>query len=372
MTKSNNSKAKAGIVNTGTGKKQISNTDVIYPTIICPSNENEIISEKADILNNPDWKDIQVGLPKIDKVSLTLPLMGGEDYTDENCDTNFYACTISKNIWKFIQAGGGNEYTQGPKSPYYNVSVLYHNENEYLELGKKAITILIQVSEGKGPCGPHMRIEFNPSKVSAALMADFNQEFVSFTGVCFFDLLPKMKVTRLDVNVDIANASPEDFIIKVLYAQKAQSFFGNSGDLETINYGQAKGTQYTVYNKSREQGDDSEENELLRLECKLKPKVTVAELVHLKNPFLRYKLGSLKPKTIPKKMTKGHMDAFVDSIRYRGNFSLALKRQPKELHNALKYCFKNNQVPEWQPKELWGKHWEQALIDAYLLEPPLS
>ncbi|MEZ5814217.1 MAG: hypothetical protein R3E13_05775 [Alphaproteobacteria bacterium] len=193
--------------------------------------------------------------------------------------------------------------------------------------------------------------------------------FQGITGQSFWETLSHGRVTRLDICIDIPHLNPEDFMFKAKYARHSQNVFGQDGTLETLYFGRAKGTQYTVYKKALQEYGDEEGIDILRVECRVRRTFPIQKLALIDNPFERIEFFNLKPLKHPN-VHPGHWKAFTDSVRFRGSPNTALKLQPKDVRSKLKYCLSQNKFEGWKPKNLWGTHWLNTLDGCHLLKLP--
>lgn len=297
-------------------------------------------------------------VPKIDKISIVITIP----------EINF-ATAISQNIWdelKLTDSGWVQPYSKGS----YNTAakIFCPDENGEIKAKKGDPHMLLQVKT-TGKYSPYIRIEYNPSKIPQKLYDHLNWSFLGITGQSFFETISHGRITRLDVCTDIPDANPEDFMAKAKYARHSQSLFGTDGKLKTIYFGKSKGTQYTVYKKDEEAYGEKSGLDIMRIECRLRKTVPIQQLPFLENPFERVELHNLTPTKKPK-IHDGHWRAFVDSVRYRGSLNTALKHQPADVQQKLKYCLTKNKHQGWQPQHLWGKAWLQVLAEYHLLQMP--
>lgn len=303
---------------------------------------------------NTKDKELIITTPKIDKISAVVDISGKS-----------YGKIIKQSMWdelKDTNSGFVNTFFKGA----YSTSAKIFCPDENGEIDMKEHHLLVQIST---KYKPHMRIEYNPSKINDKMYEHLQISFLNITGQTFFEILSHCRVTRLDVCCDALDVTPEDYMVKVKYSRHSQCVFGKDGTLETIYFGRAKNTQYTIYKKSAQEYPDAEGPNVMRIECRLRKSMSIHQLPLIDNPFERIELYNLKPIKMPN-IHVGHFKAFTDSVRFRGSPTAALKLQPNDVRNKLKYCLKNNAAPEWKPKNLWGSHWLKTLDECRLLKLP--
>ncbi|GJL85430.1 MAG: hypothetical protein DHS20C02_12050 [Micavibrio sp.] len=307
-------------------------------------------------LKKTNKTELNMTVPKIDKISIVVPI-----------PESHFAQIISQNVWdelKDTDFGWVQPYSKGA----YNTAAKIFCPDEDGVINTKEPHMLFQIRT-KGTDKPHLRIEYNPSKIPEKMYGHVDLCFPLITGQGFLETLSHGHVTRLDVCTDILDVNPEDFMLKVKYARYSQSVFGNDGSLETIYFGKSKGTQYTVYKKAHEQYGKEAKSDVMRVECRLRKAIPIQHLSSLENPFQRVQFYNLKPTKQPN-VHPGHWMAFVDAVRFRGSSNTALKRQPVDVRSKLKYCLSKNTFEGWKPEDLWGEAWLQVLNNHHLLQLP--
>ncbi|GEM_PF-4656169 len=300
--------------------------------------------------------EIVMTVPRIDKIAIVIDIPNLE-----------FATAISQNVWDELKAtdsGWVQPYSYGA----YSTAAKIFCPDENGEINMQEPHMLLQIRT-KSKFKPHLRIEYNPSKISEKLLEHLEWSFLGITGQSFFETLSHGRVTRHDVCTDIPYLNPEDFMIKAKYARHSQNVFGQDGTLETIYFGKQKGTQYTVYKKSQQEFGDDAEMDILRVECRVRKTIPIQNLPLLDNPFKKLEFFNLKPLKHPN-VHPGHWKAFTDSVRFRGSPNTALKLQPKDIRSKLKYCLSQNKFEGWKPDNLWGVHWLNALEGYHLLKLP--
>ncbi|MCC6598013.1 MAG: hypothetical protein IT559_04415 [Alphaproteobacteria bacterium] len=302
--------------------------------------------------------ELVMTVPKIDKISIVIDIPELP-----------FATAISQNVWdelKDTESGWVQPYSNGS----YNTAAKIFCPDENGEVDTKEPHMLLQIRT-KGKYKPHIRVEYNPAKIPQKLYEHLECSFNCITGQSFFETLSHGRVTRLDVCTDIWGINPEDFMLKVKYARHSQNVFGQSGDLETVLFGKSKGTQYAVYKKALEEYGDDGEADIMRIEARLRKSMPIQQLPFIENPFSRVELYNLKPTNLPK-LHPSHWTAFVDSVRFRGSVSTALKKQSPDARSKLKYCLSKNTFEGWKPDNLWGQRWLNALEQCHLLKFPIA
>lgn len=260
----------------------------------------------------------------------------------------------------------GSGCIQTAKKKHYNVSIRIYPVNEDGTYKKKLEFVYLQLNFKS----QQVRIEYNPSKLNDALYNHLDMTFMTIMGQTFFEFIAGASVTRIDVNTHIHGHTAEDFLFKFKKFRVSQTVCGQSGHIETIYAGRSKGNCFKVYDKAKQLNGHDYQGSCLRIEATIRNKMPVQSLSDMVNPFLRVVLFSLIPKKYPKGIHKGHWQGFADSVRLRGTVGSAIKMQPKDVHNKLKYCLSKNPVEWWKPDIFWGERWYDVLDDCGLLSFP--
>ncbi len=164
-------------------------------------------------------------------------------------------------------------------------------------------TVVMQAgSYSRGVC---FRMEFNPAKLGYLGISDLNRLLELIFETPAEEFWRSGKVTRADIAVDLHGHSLNATIVYLKRARKHGVYIDQTGEVETVYLGGARGSRAAVYNRKGEGGP------CLRVERRLKPQILVPDLVALRNPFpsiLAVPTSVLRPL-----ITEHHPDTLFDS-----------------------------------------------------------
>ena len=215
----------------------------------------------------------------------------------------------------------------------------------------------------------NVRITFVPKDLGAEGIIDLKHKLLTL-GVDWSSLLKNGNVTRLDVTIDYPNLDINSSLYMPKQAAKTQHWYGQ-GILETITIGKSTGNQTEIYDrgKKREQNKQSGFSGV-RIERRLKNlHRKLWQIKDLGNPFLSITLVKPLSNTSPVFAAAGDWIMFCDSASIRG-LENALSLLTLKNRTIYRAHFKNSQLPEWQPVEIWNK-WPAYLLESELLSPAL-
>jgi hypothetical protein len=198
------------------------------------------------------------------------------------------------------------------------------------------------------------RLEFNPSKLTAAGMTDLHVLLGTFVDADPVVFIAKSRVTRCDVALDLPGLCLQNVIVKSSGLRKHGVYSDQHGNPETVYLGTPKSRRVVAYDKQPAGGGET----FLRLECRIKPQCYGYLLASLDNPFKKVRL-------IPADFISGvdigiPWQFIADSIRI-GGLKRALRYVDKKRQKSLKHAFAAAQSILPDPAELWAA-WPQTLI----------
>ncbi len=205
---------------------------------------------------------------------------------------------------------------------------------------------------------PSYRLDFNPSKLSAAGIDDLKvllDTTINDTPIEFFR---QGRITRVDVAIDLPDKTLDDVIVRSKRKQKHAVYSDRTGRPQTVYLGTPRSSRTVAYNK---QMGTSGVN-ALRIECRLKPNCYGCELATMKNPFMHVDLlpaSALHDIGLPVSP-----EIVADSIRGRGLARVASKFDP-DMRKAIIHALSEASSLLPTPSEIWTG-WPQALINAGL------
>ncbi len=214
-----------------------------------------------------------------------------------------------------------------------------------------------------GPCRPGIssyRVDFNPSKLTAASLVEFLTVLDSSIDADTKEFFSFGKVTRCDFALDFPNRHLSDVIVRTAKLQKHGVYSDRHGDPQTVYLGTPRSRRVVAYEKSTTATSES----CLRLECRLKPGILGYQLFELKNPFASVELISADFSADTNLAIPAQFIA--DSIRIGGLKRAVLPLQPHE-KKALKkaYATAHTLIPNL--KGFWSQ-WPETLADCGLAE----
>jgi len=203
------------------------------------------------------------------------------------------------------------------------------------------------------PDQPSFRLDFNPSKLSPAGLAELMGLLAGWIAANETIFFYSGKITRCDVALDFPGHRNDEVIIRARRLQKHGVYSNRYGDPQTTYIGTPRGRRVVAYDKPNHSGDVS-----LRFECRLKPGILGHQLVNLPNPFAGIELF---PAAFPDAAGLGIPAQFIaDSCRI-GGIKRALKALDKQQAKALKnaYAAAHSLIPNLDT--LWAT-WPDVLI----------
>lgn len=154
------------------------------------------------------------------------------------------------------------------------------------------------------------RLDFNPSCFS---QSDLMQLYTIVDGLVDEapeKIVQQATVTRVDIALDLAGYTTDDVILTCSGKRKHACYSDAQGVPESVYLGTPRSARVVGYTKTI-QGLPS-----FRLEIRLKPRCTGAELIALKNPF--HKVGLLPAAAFEDLFPKIPHQIICDSLRVRG------------------------------------------------------
>ncbi|TWB45495.1 hypothetical protein FBZ90_102453 [Nitrospirillum pindoramense] len=296
--------------------------------------------------------------PKIDKITLTVKDLDPD--LQNLVQANLIAAEDEK-----------GPYTSAPvskKAPYYQTRALLTHEPS----GQNA---LIE-AKPKLPGAAFLRMEFNPHKLGKAGISFVYSHLLALLSGAYFlhELLPKVRVTRLDIAVDLIDVPIQDVHVTYGNGGKTLAYFSSVGQLETLYVGKKKSGPAPgyIYDKKQQLLDNGQPLVFknvshARVELHVKSSRPLVKLGTLKNPL--NKLTVQWPLAGPSlDLTPHHWSHFLDSVRLRGlQAALSLISDGVTRENyaiGFKKGCEENHI--WDAQKLWGM-WGEVVHGSGLL-----
>lgn len=319
-----------------------------------------LLNEIAHTYKRPDDQDVRCLRPKIDHLTVLLPVNDAQEQTgiksvlvNMKKDHELYEVTEPKTI---------------PKVPSYTVSVgITHPAT--------GSTIILQAGPNGNKIKHFLRLQMNPSALGAkgikflrGILADLMND-----DDAYGDWLKQGRVTRVDVACDFINAQIGDLLFRSTSGGKTHGYYADAGDLQTVYLGlkgSDKNSKFYAYDKASKQQDKEQPFtydgvQHTRVEFRVTSQQLLKNLKFITCPFGQlevYDCVAVKPPG-----ADHHWRHFIDSCRHRGiENALALIPEPArtEYSAALKKSLHN----AWPSEKLWS-YWEQVIDKTGLLEP---
>jgi hypothetical protein len=232
---------------------------------------------------------------KIDKIAITRPAPRGLHFTSERVGEIFHQKTIPN---LSIKSNSHHRINATFDVPFQSIS-----KN----------TVHFQASRYRRQHGSYYyRLEFNPNNVGRDGVTGI-QDFISKV-LCEEDaavFLPLGRVTRLDIAIDIPGLLLGDVIVRLKSTRKHGVYTSTTGLPETVYLGGSRSNRATAYEKETSFGGQPS----LRIERRLKPGVSVADLKSFPTPFKNVVVVPTSP--LRPLITEIHPDILFDSMRVR-------------------------------------------------------
>ena len=244
-------------------------------------------------------------------------------------------------------------------SQNYDVGVkLFMNEHLIQE---KATSSCVTVHTKPKIAGYKLcRVEWNPAKIATDDIA-----YIVFEDMLELDFsfLGSGTVTRIDLAIDIDNVQIDDIVFHVPKFQLFENRY-KSGLTRYIG-GRASGRYFCCYDKRAEIIEhnmkvnplhrvDVPEHPLMRIETRLRPKISWPNVANIENPFLPMQLRHFLPPSEESDSTDGYFRLLLGYALCAGLGAALAKLGKREKARMLKRVLATQEACEWwRPNELW-------------------
>lgn len=305
--------------------------------------------------------------PKIDKVSLTVPVPEAELQNEATAVITSMNAAGKENgyLW-----AGGSGYKAGAR--IYLPTTLGFKKGTYMR---------VQVGPQDGAKN-FLRLEWNPSAVGLKGLAYLQQEFDQFLPDWRQRILDHGRVTRMDIACDFARIRVDDIIVWSKKVQKYGMYTNAQGETETLYLGAKESNQVVVYDRvaklrQENQSDFKQAGTVMvmkpvpkypitRIERRQrKVSIPVSNLLEIDNPFSGVVVYQPVPHQFP--ATLYRYPAFRNACQMRG-YKRALAMMPPAYRATYEKKLLASLAPWWDADSVW-KHWPHALKNAGLLAP---
>lgn len=304
---------------------------------------------------NKNYKDIQVGRPKIDKVSVVYYLPSAEE------------------VPKFLH--------RVRESRPQGIAVSQKERGRATALTFRqadSIDRKFLVDVQGTPEDRRIRFEFNPSNLTERHWNVMDGMICAgFALPSFSDFLSIASITQFHVCRDIQGLEIETAFFKAKGMRARDNFKKNhEGVLQTIDFGVPSGNQFTIYNKTEERGLSSvSHGACTRVEYKhrISPAEPLAYMLDFQNPFPKLEIYGLDM-PILSMIPEQYFVWFIDSCRFRGvNNALKVAGFDSDARAYAGDKLKERVLPLWVAAQKgWSDAWVQALKEARLYEAVLK
>jgi len=307
----------------------------------------------------PGGGPVQVRLPIIDKISITVPV---QDPALKNQVTAALKTAESGKLSKEFQKAW-----KWPARKDYWIAI-----NCTTSHGQ---SLLVQARH-KSSDAHLLRLEFNPAKQWKWGLGLVKERFVQVTGgtLDWSHVIKYGRATRVDVAVDFVNAAITDLVFTSHTPGKNHIYVSEDGDIETVYVGipeQNKPTEQLIYNKLQDAEDKGEQplyagiNQTRMEKIVKSPNLKFSNIGNIPNPLST--VGIAHPPSNLAGVDPLLWKLFLETCRFRGTKG-ALSMLPAdtasiflaELNAATMLC--------WRPEHIW-KHWPHVVKESGLLDP---
>ena len=303
-----------------------------------------------------------VSSPKIDKISLTVPV-------DDKDLKNVVREALIQSVKDPTVPHFKNAKVQSSSGVKYSISV-------NLTPPGSSERVLIQVdpeATKKYPNPSFMRLEFNPDRLGPERLSFFKQQLaeVSYQQLTYAQVVGSARITRVDIACDLANVPTAGVICRYHKPAKWHVYFAPDGNVESIYMGVKSGggpADALVYDKRQEQLDKKRLLDFWGLEHMR------VEIISRKRPFLK-NLGALDspfhlvdlffPRVVQPPDEAHTWETFLDSCRQRG-VEGALDLLPQNIRPLYAERLEESKVLIWRPEKIWAK-WNVTVESSGLL-----
>lgn len=206
------------------------------------------------------------------------------------------------------------------------------------------------------------RLELNPARLGperTAKLVGVVNEILSKGQSSIWD----GKVTSMDLAIDLPDTMPIGYYWERSPQAKRLSIAGG-GAIETMYVGKTRGSNLCVYDRTKKLKQKGPP--VCRVERRIRPGLSIAELPALANPFADVKAfdlgvlaGMVPPASFP---------WFVTSVAILG-LRGATAHLPKEAQKRISGKLEKATPPFWQPDLIWAE-WKPSLLEAFGMTSP--
>lgn len=216
----------------------------------------------------------------------------------------------------------------------------------------------------------YLRVDLNPR------YADMDHVYALLSAILpggLADVQLKARITRFDASVDLTGISPDQFLA---YAPGKQisRIYCKSGRTETMYLGgYESGNTIVIYDKQLEIKEMNNKNKTsipvptdltTRVELRLHPGLSVAELFHVESPFQDLVIRPFSP--YPEVDTETWR-LFIALAQFRGAHD-AMKLLEKSTRDIFKKKIESVICGWWDPASIWST-WGELLEEVFILQP---
>ena len=202
----------------------------------------------------------------------------------------------------------------------------------------------------------YIRIVYNPSKVDSDGQRAIEETFEILTWNCQDYALDSIRITRLDITVDIANVLLNQLLVSAPRLQKSCLYNSPTGTTQSLYIGDKNSAlHYCIYDKNKNQHlpHGHEEPIITRFEARIKRSMSPIELQTIANPLANLsvvELGLLRNCA----QLNDIDNWFLDSCRYRGmQAALRLCRDSRTRTRYRRIIHDAGAAAWWDPTSLW-------------------
>jgi hypothetical protein len=218
-----------------------------------------------------------------------------------------------------------------------------------------------------------LRIEFSPIDLGIKGMDELHSVLVSLVDGGWSYFVTHGRVTMIEVTVDLPGINMEQFSVLPKQGTVSRAW-GSNGKLETTVLGKAAGNQTKIYDRGKKRkakGQGWSGPITTRVERKLRPqpKLQLADLASLKNPFADITLlpSAIGPPPDEPDTKEYLWTLFQDSIQIRGLVA-ALKLLPEVKRTTYRKWLAQHPAEWWKPHVIWS-HWPKYISDIQISDP---
>jgi hypothetical protein len=267
--------------------------------------------------------------------------------THTQAHENAYDALIYKGVWEHVHAC---THDLKPGAKHWKTKKGAMTKSVYPLDGGSLLTVALGWST-QGECH-FMTVQFNPSKLTDISAIELNATFECMFDWGYEEFFDRAECSYVEIALDVLGANMTDYLFFDTQLKSVNDYYQADG---TLYLGSQTSSRYVaVYDKAKEVADKGGpviEDDWLRIEPRLKPKVSATDIVDLPCAFAtvwvidKQKLAGIKYNSA---VNVFRNRVLKDGVQPQAAFLLAPDK--KGLLSALQPS-----IPDWyNPIAIWG------------------